>query len=127
MTARRKQFVAGFLRRCRRGGVGEAVVVALRQAPAAPGSRSAAGESRGRHVLAAAAPVTLEIKLPTSAGSGSSSAGTYDSPSGAVSGVEPYAAIWNRRRKTLAASATAGGTPSSAQVSSEANVGDPSP
>jgi len=40
--------------------------------------------------------------------------------------VEPYAAIWIAGGKIWRASATAGGTPSAAQVSSEANVGDPS-
>ena len=74
----------------------------------------------------AAAPVTLD-QTSNVGGLRLIQRGTYDPASGAVSGVEPYAAIWIAGGKIWRASATAGGTPSSAQVSSEANVGDPSP
>src|SRR5882672_5957693 len=74
----------------------------------------------------AAAPVTLD-QTSNVGGLRLVQRGTYDPASGAVSGVEPYAAIWIAGGKIWRASATAGGTPSAAQVSSEANVGDPSP
>ena len=74
----------------------------------------------------AAAPVTLDSSSNVG-GLRLVQRGTYDPASGAVSGVGPYAAIWIAGGKIWRASATAGGTPSAAQVSSEANVGDPSP
>src|SRR5882762_11180536 len=73
----------------------------------------------------AAAPVTLDSSSNVG-GLRLVQRGTYDPASGAVSGVGPYAAIWIAGGKIWRASATAGGTPAVAQVSSEANVGDPS-
>jgi hypothetical protein len=53
--------------------------------------------------------------------------GTYDPATGAVSGVEPHAAIWIAGGKIWRASAAAGASLAAAQVSSETSVGDPSP
>lgn len=74
----------------------------------------------------AAPPVTLD---PSSnvGGLRTVESGTYSAATGAVSGVQPHSAIWISGGRILRAGVAAGTAPSSAQVSSESSVGDPSP
>src|SRR5258707_1473807 len=53
--------------------------------------------------------------------------GTYAAATGTVSAVEAYAGIWISGGRILRTSTLAGSTLATAQVSSETNVGDPSP
>ena len=53
--------------------------------------------------------------------------GTYAAATGAVSAVEAHAGIWISGGRILRTSTLAGSTLATAQVSSETNVGDPSP